>query len=304
MAKLAFGDVELLLVDWDVLARNAVRTILRNAGFHEIRIATTIEEMEQFLVDNTPDLIISESNLPDGDLCKFVRRLRHHEVGTNPFLPVIALTPDPTPELVADVVDTGVDALLAKPISTQQLQDRIIALIEQRKPFVVTSDYIGPDRRKPSERDGSIELLDVPNTLRAKATGEKVDLEMQSKIDSMIAAVNIQKIERYGDQMGWLINEIGASLDAGEIDESIRRNITKLIYVAEDTSRRVTGTKYDHVADLCRSLIKVSQSVVDAGEEPSRREMKLIPPLARAIQKGFESGTTATAREIYASIGG
>lgn len=304
MAKLAFGEVELLLVDWDVLARNAVRTILRNAGFHEIRIATTIEEVEEHLKENAPDLIISEANLPDGDLCKFVRRLRHHEVGNNPFLPVIALTPDPTPELVADVVDTGVDALLAKPISTQQLQDRIIALIEQRKPFVVTSDYIGPDRRKPSERDDSVELLNVPNTLRAKATGEKVDLAMQSQIDSMIAAVNLQKIERYGDQMVWLVNEIGPSLDSGEIDDSIRRNIAKLIYVAEDTSRRVAGTKYDHVADLCRSLIKVGQNILAAGEEPSRREMKLIPPLVRAIQMGFDSGTSQTAREIYASIGG
>ena len=304
MAKLAFGDVELLLVDWDSLARNAVRTILRNAGFHEIRVASTVEEIEEFLKENTPDLLISEANLPDGDLCKFVRRLRHHEVGTNPFLPVIALTPNPTPELVADVVDTGVDALIAKPISTQQLQDRIISLIEQRKPFVVTSDYIGPDRRKPSERDAKVELLDVPNTLRAKATGEKVDLAMQAQIDAMIQAVNIQKIERYGDQIAWLINEIGPSLENGEYDDAIRRNLQKLIYVAEDTSRRVAGTKYDHVADLCRSLIKIVQSVVDAGDEPARREMKLISPLARAIQMGFESGTAQTAREIYASLGG
>ena len=44
------------------------------------------------------------------------------------------------------------------------------------KPFVVTSDYIGPYHRRDVSRDGAdgIPLIDVPNTLKTRAMGERV----------------------------------------------------------------------------------------------------------------------------------
>jgi hypothetical protein len=38
--------------------------------------------------------------------------------------------------------------VIIRPFSTSFAEDRIRTLIRARKPFIVTSDYIGPDRRR------------------------------------------------------------------------------------------------------------------------------------------------------------
>ena len=69
--------------------------------------------------------------------------------------------------------------------------ERINYLAGNRKPFVVTSEYIGPDRRsgrklkEGEEADPSDDVprIEVPNTLGAKASGESVDfVELQEMV--------------------------------------------------------------------------------------------------------------------------
>jgi DNA-binding response OmpR family regulator len=303
--NLTFHEVDLLLVDPDTLARNTLRTTLHNAGFRILRHGQRLQDMMEHIAQAMPDLLICEAALPDGDFYSFVRDLRHHEVGSNPFLPIIALTGNPTPDLVRAIIDSGADHLIVKPISLRQLQDRILALIKARKPFVVTSDYIGPDRRGDEERNGArTPSMEVPNTLRAKVTGDPDISECQAAIDRMIVEINLRKLERYADQIVWLVDRVAPDLEAGAISESTRDDLNRLLYCAEDTGRRLGGTKYDHVSDLCLSLIKVSSEVRRRLPDPPRREVRLLRPLASAILAGFETGTAKTAREIYASIGG
>ena len=259
-------------------------------------------EIQQYVLVNSPDLLICDVALPDGDYCGFIHALRHHKMTVNPFLPILSLTADPTGELVKKVIDSGSDDLLTKPLSATQLSERINALIESRKPFVVTSDYIGPTRRKSKDRETTVPLLDVPNTLRNRAMGLIPDAELQKAIDETIAQVNLHKLERYGVQIVYLADHIVPVLMEGQITNDVRQHIMRLNYVAADTSRRLTGTKYDHISDLCQTLIKVAKDIHSAGDTPSRRDIKLLVPLASAIQASFETGTAATAREIIASL--
>ena len=302
MKKINFEKIEVLLIDPDGIYRQALFSMLRGMNIRKIRQGATLQEIQQAMLVTEPDLLVSEAELPDGDFCNFVSKLRNHQLGGNPFLPVLALTGEPTRELVKKVIDTGSDDLLTKPLSATQLSERIHTLVEARKPFVVTSDYIGPTRRKSNDRESTIPLLDVPNTLRDKATGQKPDAKLQQSIDAAIAEINIQKLERYGVQIVYLANHIVPALLMGQIDDDIRDYIARLDFVAEDTSRRMTGTKYDHISDLCQTLIKVTKDIHAAGDTPSMRDIKLLSPLASAIQGGFETGSALTAREIVASL--
>ena len=136
-----------------------------------------------------PDPMIHEADLADGDFCGAVHGMRHHHVRTNPFLPVMALSYNPTPELVRKIIDSGADDLVPKPVSADRLIDRIKLLIEARKPFVVTTDYVGPDRRKASDRAGTVPRVEVPNSLRAKATGTKdTALDQKAMADAIAAS--------------------------------------------------------------------------------------------------------------------
>ena len=79
-------------------------------------MGTGLEDLNKGMADNTLDLLISECDLIDGDFCRMVHSMRHHDVGSNPFLPVIALSSEPTPGLIREVINAGVDDLLPKPI--------------------------------------------------------------------------------------------------------------------------------------------------------------------------------------------
>jgi DNA-binding response OmpR family regulator len=300
--NLRFDQVQILLVDPAQAAREAVRNILRDHGFRMIHQADSLASIREFFKTGMPDLMICESTLADGDFCELMGQLRHHEIGDNPFLPVIALTWQPTPELVSRVVGAGVDDLLTKPISTGQLIDRIRGLIRGRKPFIVTSDYIGPDRRHLSERQSNVELLDVPNSLRSKAMGEQEGTDIQGAIDTAFREVNVQKLERYVVQIAFLIDQVEPTLKSGKMDDTTSAFLDRLLEVAEDTGRRLIGTKYEHVSELCQSLQKVARSICAAKNQPSERDIRLLRPLSQAIQSGFEAtGSQADAARVISS---
>lgn len=303
MDKLKLDVVDVLLVEPDHDTRENIRNILHDTGFRNLRLGKKLTELSDALVVSMPDLLISETEFPDGDFCELVHAIRHHEIGTNPFLPVIALTGNPTSDTVKKVIECGADALLAKPLSAAQVLERIGILIRERKPFVVTSDYVGPDRRKEAKRKSAIPMLEVPNILKVKATGGKEEMEaIQRAIDEAIADVNLRKLERHAAQIALLVDKIVPDLESVVVDEPVRQFLKRLLYVAEDSSRRMVGTKYDHVSELYQSLIKVTTDIRAAGDSPESKDVKLLSPLSQAIEAGFCTGTAAAAHDISISV--
>lgn len=304
MEKLKLDVVDVLLVDPDHDSRQSIRDILYDTGFRNLRLGRRLTELRDALVISMPDLLIAEIELPDGDFCELVHAIRHHEIGTNPFLPVIALTGNPNPDMVKKAIECGADALLAKPVSAAQVLEHVGILIRERKPFVVTSDYVGPDRRKEAKRKSNFPMLEVPNSLKVKASGQKEEMDaVQRAIDEAIADVNLRKLERHAAQIAFLVDKIVPDLEKGVVDEPVQQFLKRLLYVAEDSLRRMVGTKYDHVAELCTSLIKVTTDIRAAGGSPESKDVRLLSPLSQAIQAAFGTGTAAAARDVSVSIG-
>lgn len=300
MAEAALDQVDVLMIDPDRNAQSVLRTILGNSGFRNFQVGRSIEEMRSRVDETIPDLLISECELPDGDFCDFVSSLRHHELGRNPFVSIIALTQAPNPDTVTRISNSGVDHLVVKPFSTAQIVDRILALMKSRKLFVVTSDYIGPDRRGDSKRKNSVARIAVPNTLKAKALGNVSPEDIQKAIDITLAEVNLQKLERYDDEIVFLVDHILPALEGSRVDDTARQYMERLLFVAGDTGRRLTGTKYAHVSELCEALRTVSGSVFESLERPDSRDVQLLRPLSQAIRVGFGTNeeTVAAAHEI------
>jgi DNA-binding response OmpR family regulator len=77
-----------------------------------------------------------------------VRMLRGDPLSPNPFVPVIMLTGHTSPEHVRQARDAGVNEFIAKPVSVKTMMSRLAAVIEHPRPFVRTSRYFGPCRRR------------------------------------------------------------------------------------------------------------------------------------------------------------
>ncbi|MHA1597458.1 MAG: response regulator transcription factor [Alphaproteobacteria bacterium] len=302
MRKLDLSRISVLLCDPDHAYRSSIFGMLRGIEIKSVTQAANMKEIQQQLAITMPDLLITESQLPDGDICNFIHRMRHDSTGANPFLPIITLTAEPTAELVRNIVNSGSDDLLTKPMSAAQLLDRITTMIDARKPFVVTSDYIGPTRRKAADRDSNVELIEVPNILREKASGGVPDKGYQKVVDDMMQKINLQKLERYAFQIGYLTERIMPALQAADINNEIIGYIKRLGFVASDARRRLGGTKYDHVSSLCESLIKVTKDIHKDPANASDKNVRLLEQLSAAIQASFEAGTAQTARQIVESL--
>ncbi len=153
--QLKYDDVRLILVDPRTHVRSTLKIALAHAGIEGIEHTGSIKNVT-YALDQTvgPDILICDMGLGDGVACDFISAIRHNKVGRNPFLCVIGVTWTASVKDVTKVIDSGVDHLVSAPISPQQILVRIRALVKNRAPFVVTSDYIGPDRRR-LERDAS-----------------------------------------------------------------------------------------------------------------------------------------------------
>lgn len=78
----------------------------------------------------------------------FVKYMRNDPQSPNPYVPIIMLTGHGDRDRVCEARDAGVNMFMSKPISAKAMYERLIWMINHPLPFIRTSDYFGPDRRR------------------------------------------------------------------------------------------------------------------------------------------------------------
>ena len=128
------------------------------------------------------------------------------------------------------------------------MKSAIETLIENRRPFVVTSDYIGPDRRtSPRETETSpVEKIRVPNKLRHTATGDDGGINAAA----IQNAVQEQRIERYVNKV--LVTTEKISTISEENKSKLPGLLVQLSEVTELLDRRITSSRFNHQGFLNR----------------------------------------------------
>lgn len=299
-ARILFGEPEGSL-------RQALRLALNREGFESILDFDRTKSLREAVVKGQPDLVILDSEMDKGAADAMIGEIRHGKLGENPFVPVIVTIWEPTQEVVRRVASSGADDIMVKPLSPAQILERIRVLVQSRKPFVVTSDYIGPDRRKDESRKSEIPQIEVPNTLRSKIRGEKIDrTELNRAIVEAQSSINDQKLKRNAFQIAFLVEVVLPEFKRREVSANLLTGLDKLLETARDTAGRVKGTKWAHVSDLCSSLIRVAASLRETVEQPEKKEIDLLKPLSEAILAALHPDDSAAdfAGEISSAVAG
>lgn len=299
-ARILFGEPEGSL-------RQALRTALSREGFEGIVDFDRTKSLREAVLKAQPDLLILDSEMDSGAADAMIQEIRHGKLGENPFVPVIVTIWEPTQSVVRRVASSGTDDIMVKPLSPGQILERIRVLVRARKPFVVTSDYIGPDRRKDESRPSDIPRIDVPNTLRAKIRGEQVDrTELARAIEEAQRSINDQKLKRNAFQIAFLVEVVLPEFRKSGISATLLTGLEKLTEVGRDTAERVKDTKWTHVSDLCNSLIRVTASIRETVEQPEKKEVDLLKPLSEAIVAALNPGESSAAisNEIASAVAG
>ncbi|OUL31445.1 response regulator receiver protein [Nostoc sp. RF31YmG] len=108
----------ILIVEDDRSQALFAQSVLHGAGMHA-QVEMSAASVPQAIADYRPDLILMDLHMPDLDgirLTTLIRQQPQHQL-----LPIVFLTGDPDPERQFEVLDSGADDFLNKPIRPRHL---------------------------------------------------------------------------------------------------------------------------------------------------------------------------------------
>jgi CheY-like chemotaxis protein len=140
--------VRVLVVDDNKQMRLLVRELLRALDMRGCDEASDPDEGLALLKRYRHDLVITDLAMGKQDGIAFARRIRTMPDNPHPTVPIIMMTGHAEMSRVAAAIDAGVSTFLAKPIAARSLADHVSAALNDRRPFVRTTTFFGPDRRR------------------------------------------------------------------------------------------------------------------------------------------------------------
>jgi len=154
---LLLGARKVLVIDDEHYTRKVIKTLLTSIGVKSIQEAPDGHAGLDIIRTFVPHVVLCDWEMPGLDGPGFVRAVRSPETFPHPDVPIIMLTAHGERSRVVDA------ARLGKPLSSQALKARLLAVITHPRKMVRKGGYYGPEPRKPStikpESEGYSELV-------------------------------------------------------------------------------------------------------------------------------------------------
>jgi CheY-like chemotaxis protein len=166
-------QIHILIVDDNRQMRFLVRSLLREFGFLRVSEANDAVEAFEILRVQNADLIITDHAMRPIDGIEFAKMIRTAADSPDPFVPIILMTSHSDRTRVRIARDAGVNTFLAKPVSAKSILHHVNVVIADRRPFVRSKTYFGPDRRVLQDRD-------YPGPFRRIADGRSDELDLDA----------------------------------------------------------------------------------------------------------------------------
>lgn len=273
--------------------RNATRNVLYALGFREIDGFASLDDLKRAASSRDFDLIVAEASGGDDPICDFIGGLRRNVFGNNPFLVVVVTTWVAESAGVRAILDSGADDLLTRPYSTNVLGDRLRALVQARKSFVVTADYVGPDRRKDPGRELGTRLIPVANSLKMKAVDGLAGHEaQQAMLDAVAVArrdVSLERMRRSAFQIGVIAGFVKAQAEAAGNAGNVRKaDLERIVQGAGTLATLAKAEEAEQAVKTCATLIDVAENAL-IGRDLVQNSQILVR-LAVALQVALTPG--------------
>ncbi len=194
-APISLDSAKVLHVDCQSESRAQLDEVLRGIGFEQITACDTLEEFPGKLAEAAPDLLFVDVDGGSDWAFDTIRGIRNRDIGDCPFVVIVALTNMPSLEVVQAALAAGSDDMVVKPVTARALRERVVNQIENRKEFVATDDYVGPDRRADDREltEDDPAAIEVPNSLRHAATGDESAALSEERVQETLRHLSAQK---------------------------------------------------------------------------------------------------------------
>ena len=282
MAKRAYQELRTLVALPDPAARKTLRKTLQEEGLLHCREIGELPALADKIAQADPDLLITQLD-DEWDSADLINRIRHGQTGANPFMVIIVLLRAAAPVLVGRVVEAGADDLLLPAWVGRAVMERLDNFVHGRKPFMVTHDYVGPERRS-FFREGAPmpATLEVPNPVQWLSSGKDDRAAFRKKVEKALEDVNLRKIKSHATQLRRLADRIVETFANGG-HRAILPLVASLLESADDLARRAANTEFAPAIELTAGLRTLCERLLRAEREPRAEEISVLPSLADAV---------------------
>jgi len=137
----------ILVIDIDDSSARTSKDTLQQLCSNEVIIAETITKAQNMLDENHVVFSIINFSYNNDESMDFIKKIRKDTRGLNYKMPLLALIEKNSKTNEQHVLNAGASKCILKPFSTSQLKDEILDIISNPKNFIISDNYIGPDRR-------------------------------------------------------------------------------------------------------------------------------------------------------------
>ena len=140
-----------LVIDDNRHMLRLARTMLNAFGITNIHEANDGADGLEAITNVRPDVILLDWVMAGMDGIEFTCQVRQSDNDEINQLPIIMMTGHTQMPRVEEARDAGITEFLAKPISAHAMYQRIAAIIERPREFIMADEFTGPDRRRRRE---------------------------------------------------------------------------------------------------------------------------------------------------------
>lgn len=316
--------------------RTILLTSLGACGLDDIALTASGEEAFRVIIETEPDFVITDWRMPGGSGIELIRRVRTAPDSPDHFLPIVMLSGYANREQVVEARDAGVTDYLVKPITAKTLLTRLVAVIENPRPFISAPNFFGPNRRTKSDPDydgpdnRAVEPAETPIETLALAVDEDAVLDFADdtgprlyrppnrlrkklgKLDGPVPELLIARIEagiaelkqRYISWANADLTALYGALDAARTHLGNRREHIGQLHEIAHNMRGQAGTfDYPLITDIGSSLCSLVEKAVNFGDNELEAVALHVQAIHTVINGKIEGHGDEQAREMLAGLG-
>ena len=200
--KKSIESLTILVVDDQISLQNLIATILRTVGVGTVLDASNAKEAKQIIslrnqdssVGSRIDVVMVDIMLSadENEGFDLVDWIRTDKESPNRFLSVMMFSAMASYSMVRRARDLGTNGFLRKPFAVNDLANLLIGVVKDRRDFIETDGYFGPDRRR-----RQVENL-IPAVDRRSEDSKAKIFEFQSdrNISYVLSKSNIERAKK------------------------------------------------------------------------------------------------------------
>jgi len=270
------------VLEYHPALRSFLASGLRSAGFHKVDTTSDHEAAQQAMANVYYDLVLFDTSRDLASITASIRTARQNLGSEDPFGFYLMSGPAPTGNGVERIVSCGCDAFLVRPFSNDIMQKRLRHLFKSKRSFVVTTHYVGPERRRALREETFTRRVNVPNVLTNKREGSFDPERHREAMSKALLTFNAFLVERQAYLVELLEEggELGAEEKLIRSESDILVTVQKLATSLEESGRENLKPLVTAISETATQRIRRREHL---GGQAARELQKLCGNLAHYI---------------------